>query len=511
MDAALTEQTAPLPQIPFGASLGSVPHRAREFAAFILSRHPFVFVETVEEERAERLVCEAATLTGVPLFIWSRTQGVIDSDGKSVDAEAKTCEAVLELIEHTKEQGVYILFDACADLERTEIQRTMKDHARLHRHTVFVIDDAVKLPADLKSFAELYVLPRPDRALLTERIRLLVSQLAERGLVAGEISDELVEDFARAMLGLTLDEVGRVLTQLVLDDGALDEGDVRRAMQLKGDLLAKGGALEVHTPTVTLDDIVGFTEFKRWTRPRGAALLGTEPDLDPPRGVILTGVPGCGKSLAAKALAGSWGVPLLRLDAGALFDKWIGETERKLRDALATAEALAPSILWLDEIEKGFAVTGPSSGDGGLGYRLVGTLATWMQERTAPVFLFATSNDITLLPPELTRQGRFDDIFFVDLPDHQARSAMFVQLLGRRGVDAASLDLDHLAGLSEGFSGSEIEQSVLNGRYSAAAEGRPLDGEVVAAELVATRPLSRVSPEKVLRIRAWGEEHARPA
>ena len=227
--------------------------------------------------------------------------------------------------------------------------------------------------------------------------------------------------------------------------------------------------------------------------------------------MLLTGVPGCGKSFVIKALAKEWNMPLLRLDAGSLFDKFMGETERNLRGAFETAEALAPSILWIDEIEKGFASTGPSDADGGLAYRLVGTLATWMQERKESVFIAATSNDITLLPPELTRQGRFDEIFFVDLPELDERTHLFAIQLSRRNRDYRNFDCTSLAHASVGFSGAEIEQAVVNAMYAAFADKVEITDAHIAAELAKTKPLTVTSPERVAKIREWGESHARMA
>jgi SpoVK/Ycf46/Vps4 family AAA+-type ATPase len=233
--------------------------------------------------------------------------------------------------------------------------------------------------------------------------------------------------------------------------------------------------------------------------------------LRPPRGLLLTGVPGCGKSFVAKAIAHTWRMPLLRLDAGSLYDSFVGARERNLRDALATAGAIAPSVLWIDEIEKGFGSTGPSESDGGLAYRLLGTLATWMQERPHPVFLLATSNDIQKLPPELTRQGRFDETFFVDLPTRHAREHLYRLQLARAGRAHERFDCAALADATEGFSGAEIEQSVTNALYAAYGDGRELTTADVAREAAATRPLSVVNPGAIDAIRSWGATHARPA
>jgi len=288
---------------------------------------------------------------------------------------------------------------------------------------------------------------------------------------------------------------------------------VQRAVEEKGKILASTGVLVLETPTRGMDWVAGLDDLKAWIASRARAFSpeATRFGLAAPKGALLTGVPGCGKSFVAKAMAYEWNMPLLRLDAGALYEGLIGSSERNLREALATAGALAPSVLWIDEIEKGFGTTEASRSDGGLGYRMLGTLATWMQERPHPVFLVATSNDVTKLPPELMRQGRFDEIFFVDLPELAARDHLFRLQLARVGRDHLRFDCARLAAATEGFSGAEIEQAVTNGLYAAFGAGHELTTEDIEREVAATHPLSNVDPVRIERIRHWGETHARRA
>ena len=497
--------------LPFGSSLHAEPQPVADFATFIRSRYPLVFVETIEEERAERLIAKAANDVAMPVFVWSQTRGMIDEEGTSVDASVTKPQDALTFIEKHAQASVFIMLDLIGELSDNAVCRRLKDFSRIDRHTVFLIDGAITLPDELRTIAEVYPLSRPNSEVEAVHARTAFAQFVERGQCTYELGEQDFDDLVRALCGLTLEEIDRVLARISLDDNRVTPEDVRDALQLKTELLAKTSALEIHTSQVDLDAVAGLDNFKRWAQTRRAAFLRSKPELAPPRGFILTGVPGCGKSLAVKALASTWGVPLLRLDAGCLFDKWMGETERRLRGALSTAEALAPSILWIDEIEKGFSITGPSASDGGLGYRMVGTLATWMQERTLPVLLAATSNNVSLLPPELTRQGRFDEVFFVDLPTMEQRQAVFDVLLRARKCDPAAFDLVELAVISDGYSGSELEQAVTNGLYAASVDSGMLTQELLAAEIGATRPLSQIAPDKVDSIRAWGLEHARPA
>jgi SpoVK/Ycf46/Vps4 family AAA+-type ATPase len=305
--------------------------------------------------------------------------------------------------------------------------------------------------------------------------------------------------------------VRRLARHAIRDDGLLDRGDVDRLVQAKR-VLTGGTGLELVMDGATLDDVAGMANLKGWLAQRRAVFVAAPdaPPLDPPRGVLLLGVQGAGKSLAAKAIAGAWGVPLLRLDVGALYSKWAGETERQLRDALASAEKMAPSVVWIDEIEKGLAA-GSEDHDGGVSRRVLATLLTWMAERRARVFLVATANDIERLPPELMRKGRFDEIFFVDLPDAAVREAIFRLHLARRGADPATFDLASLARASDGFSGAEIEQAIVAALYGAHARAAKLDaGELIAA-LAATRPLSVVMAERVAALRSWAAERTVPA
>jgi SpoVK/Ycf46/Vps4 family AAA+-type ATPase len=283
-------------------------------------------------------------------------------------------------------------------------------------------------------------------------------------------------------------------------------------LRMKHESLGQGGTLDMVTEVETLDRVGGQARFKKWLALRRDAFqgkAGTEA-LDVPRGVLLLGVQGAGKSLAARAVAGSWKVPLLRLDFGALYNKFHGETERNLRQALETAAQMAPCVLWLDEIEKGVA-SGDAASDGGVSRRVLGTLLTWMSERRHRVFLMATANDIETLPPELLRKGRFDEIFFVDLPDEATRAEIFRIHLVRRSQPAERFALADLARESERFSGAEIEQAIVAGAYAAHAEGRPLETRHVLQEIASTRPLAVVRAEQVAALRLWADGRTVPA
>jgi len=296
----------------------------------------------------------------------------------------------------------------------------------------------------------------------------------------------------------------------IRDDGAITLADIGRVLKAKHELLNAGEILSFEATIPNLDELGGLTHLKRWLAIRKDVFLGTEESarLPPPKGVLLLGVQGAGKSLAAKAVAGAWHLPLFRLDFGTLYNKFHGETERNLREALAISGAMAPCVLWMDEVEKGIGGDTGGEADGGVSRRVLGTLLTWMAERTARVFLVATANDIALLPPELLRKGRFDEIFFVDLPHGSAREQILCIHLRRRQCDPATFDLKALTDATDGFSGAEIEQAIVSALYEAHALKQPLAGTHMLAEIARTRPLSIVMAEKVRALRAWAADRA---
>jgi SpoVK/Ycf46/Vps4 family AAA+-type ATPase len=317
-----------------------------------------------------------------------------------------------------------------------------------------------------------------------------------------------IEKLVDNLAGLPLHDVERLTRQAVFNDGALTEDDIKPLLAAKYQLLNRGGTLSFEADTARFADIGGLKNLRRWILQRKAAFDGSAPELDSPKGVLLLGVQGCGKSLAARAAAGVLGVPLVRLDFGAIFSKWHGESEKNLRESLSSAEALAPCVLWLDEIEKALA---SGDNDGGTSRRTLGTFLTWLAEQRARVFIVATANDITALPPELVRKGRFDEIFFVDLPSPASRVEIFGIHTKKRGVTLSDADMQALAARSEGFSGAEIEQAVVSALYTAHSNQQAADARLIAQELAATRPLSVVMAEKIAELRDWAAERTVPA
>ena len=488
---------------------------AHDIAVLVRSGAPLIVIETNEEnvllETFRRVVGELFR----PLWRWTITDGLsrLDFEGEDVPP-CNDSSQVLEWM-HTQEQrGIWMLFDFVPYLRYASNVRRLREVVlgqASEKQTVVLIGAKVEVPEELVELVTKFEVRLPDEQALARLLREeAFAYSREHSGRRVEVDATAQRALIRHLLGLSLVDARKIVRQLIHADGKIGEADVREAQKAKFGLLGRDGILHYEPDTAEFTRVAGMGRLKKWIAQRRAPFVegNTPKGLDPPRGVLLLGVQGCGKSLAAKAVAGGFGVPLMRLDFGALYNKYHGETERNLRDALKTAEAMAPCVLWCDEIEKGLAT---SSSDDGVSKRVLGSLLTWMAERKKSVFLVATANDVSQLPPEFLRKGRFDEIFFVDLPDDSARTDAFRMHLEHREQALAGFDLAALAAASNGFSGAEIEQAVVSGLYDAYAEGAPLDQRRVLAALAATRPLSVIMAEKVQWLRAWAAERCVPA
>jgi len=475
------------------------------------SRYPILVVETYEEDRLEDLLVGVATELGLPYWSWSVTRGLWR---RGIDQPVYETEKPLAALRHIatlRSAGIYLLRDFHPYLEDPTIVRQLREFAQAvsgTMSTIVLCSPRLGTPVELRKLSARFHLDLPAE----DEIRLAIVEtfrsLRRHRELAYELDQEALGRFARSLRGLTLAEVRRLVTRAAFDGRALDESDIPRTLERKREAMERSSQLEfvsVDSETATLG---GLGELKRWLQ-RTHAGFGERAralGLPAPRGVLLTGVQGCGKSLAAKAIAREWGFPLARLDPGRLYDKYVGESEKNLRDALEAAAALAPIVLWIDEIEKVFSgVRGEA--DAGLGGRLFGTFLTWLQEHQEAVFVVATANELDALPPELLRKGRFDEIFFLDLPDRQERREILQIHLGLRRQDAARFDLEELADASAGFSGAEIEQAVVAAIYGMLAEeADALDQRRLLEEIHRTAPLSVTRGERLraLRERARG-------
>ena len=381
-------------------------------------------------------------------------------------------------------------------------------HSKSARTLVFISPRLDELPSEVLRLSAHFHPQLPDRdgirGIVNEEAKRYESQTGERP--RGD--KQALEMLIMHLLGMEQDDVRRLVRQALRDDGAISQDDVRRVLATKYEALGGAASLAYEESKVKFDAVGGLARLKHWISLRRKPFLDpSAANVDRPKGIVLLGVQGGGKSLVACAVAGEWGVPLMRLDFGALYNKYYGETERNLRNAFAAAEAMSPCVLWIDEIEKGISVDS-GDGDGGVSRRVLGSLLTWMSERTEPVFIVATSNDISQLPPELIRKGRFDEIFFVDFPNDEARIQIATIHLKKRSYDPAQFDVSGLAKLSEGYSGAEIEQAIVSASFEARARNEGLRPADILAEIERTRPLSVVMAEKIDELRAWAADRA---
>jgi len=493
----------------------SVATSIHDLKSLILSFHPLIVMETVEEDRVSELLQAVAGELGLVHFAWSINRGLERLPGGEATATQWTQDPfqLLAHLEGMTIEAIYHLRDFACHLETPQVVRQFRDLAGRFastRSTLVLSGRSVRLPDELTYLAVHYEMRMPSREELEPVLRAVLRSLGSRARV--ELSDEERGRLLDALSGLTLNQARQAIARAIIEDGCLDARDVGRVLDRKAEMLREDGLLEYFPAEDNPYELGGFARLKQWlARARtGFSAEARALNLSPPRGILLVGVQGCGKSLAARYVAREWGLPLVKLDAGRLYDKYVGETERNFRRATALAESMAPVVLWIDEIEKAMARGGAGSEDGGVSRRVFGAFLTWLQEKRAQVFVVATANDLAALPPELVRKGRFDEIFFVDLPTAEERRAIFEIHLSHRKQDPSALALEPLLDASEGFSGAEIEQAVIAALYRALHEKRPLDGEILLAELNATVPLSVSRMEEVAGLRAVGRERFVP-
>jgi SpoVK/Ycf46/Vps4 family AAA+-type ATPase len=472
------------------------------------SRVPLITIETREEKRVTRLFSRLAVKLAMPVMSWSATTGLQRIDyAAAPQRHASEARQALGQIKATDTATIYLLLDFHPYLEDHYNVRLIKEIALDYQtlgHTLVLVSHELQLPAELAGFSARFSLSLPGTQQLEEIIREEADHWSAANNGGKVRTDRKTLDLVIGQLrGLTTIDARRLIRSIIYDDGAINGGDLDRLTRARYQLLENSGALSCEFNTTDFADVGGLEKLKRWIGLRRNAFLDADIGQDAPRGILLVGVQGGGKSLAAKAVAGMWQLPLLRLDFGTLYNKFFGETERNLREALQAAEAMAPCVLWIDEIEKAIA---SGDYDSGTSRRILGSLLTWLSERKARVFIVATANVIEHLPPELIRKGRLDEIFFVDLPDAATRAEILAIHLRKRDHRPLDFDLSELARMTDGFSGAEIEQAIVAATYLAREQQVPVTTGHIRSEIQQTRPLSLVMAEKVSRLRAWAKD-----
>jgi SpoVK/Ycf46/Vps4 family AAA+-type ATPase len=492
-----------------------------EIELLIRARYPLIYIESYEETRVLAALKDISDRRGKRLFVWSVTEGLrrYGASGALERAAASSREtnpmAVLDIVGRSKENAVFALVDFHSYLDDRKVVRKLRDLNRTLKasyKTLVLLSPLVNLPTELDKDITLVSIPLPDEAALRKVFDDIVESLRDSPKVKLELTEEISEQLVKAALGLTAAEAENAFAKAIVYDAALSAEDLSTILSEKEQIIRKTGFLQYYHVREEMAQVGGLRSLKDWLRKRGRAFTQRAKDfgLPAPKGLLLIGVQGCGKSLTAKAVSSLWQMPLLRLDLGALFSGYIGASEENTRKAIAAAERVAPCILWLDEIEKGLSgVQSSGASDAGTASRVFSTFLTWMQEKEAPVFVIATANEIAQLPPELMRKGRFDEIFFIDLPQAKERADIFTIHLRKRKRDPATYDIARLGELSEGFSGAEIEQAVVSALYDAFDEGVELAQRHLEEALADTVPLSQTARESINALRSWADTRAR--
>ena len=502
-----------------------------QLAKLFRARFPYLYLTTWEEERAIALIKSVASsekLVKMPreVYVWTQTNGFV-LDGQKIDGTNSPDKAI-DFINNCNKNAVFIMcdFHVYFGIKGRQVDynvvRKLRDiigelkTSSFRKNVIFMAPELL-IPESMQKEITILDMPLPTLGEIKSKLDKMINQ--NNQINTSNLDDETKEKLCKAALGLTLQEAENAFALSMVNDGKIDASDLPVILNEKMQVIKKTGILEFINTDIKISDVGGLENLKNWLNKRNNSWSEAAKKycLPAPKGVLITGVPGCGKSLTAKAMSAAWQLPLLKLDFGKIFSGLVGSSEENMRKAIKTAEAVAPSILWVDEIEKSLSgMNSSSNGDSGVSSRIFGTFLTWMQEKTAPVFVIATANNISGLPAELLRKGRFDEIFFVDLPTHRERKEIFRLHLTKRLKDAEvssklTVDdklLETLAGITEGFVGAEIEQVVISALYEAFFNKRPLEYSDLENTIKNVVPLSVTQKEQILSLREWANIRA---
>jgi len=516
------------------------------------SSTPIIAMETVEEMRAVRMVRAACAAINLATFEWSIASGLMrsgstvgevvtggyDFSDHALPGQPLQSHAGMESIEQNAHalynsrdpaqmlsnlEGIsidaaFILKDLHRHMDDPVVVRRLRDVGQrfsTNRKTIVLTAPKLEIPPELRSLVELFDLPLPDRQRLRQIIDETLVRISRTHTLQRKLDAAGLDTMAENLRGLTEEEAERAISQALVTRYALCPEIVTDVLEMKKSLLKRSEMLDFVEASDDMASVGGLENLKQWLAQRRGSWDDAARDfgLEPPKGAIILGVQGCGKSLCARAVAGEWTLPLVKFDTSAIYDKYIGETEKRIRKVFQVAEGLAPCVLWIDELEKVFAGSGAdsASADAGVSARLLGSFLSWMQDRKAPVFVVATCNNVSALPPELIRKGRFDELFFVDLPNQAERKQIFSIQLAKRKRNPAEFDLDQVGAAAKGYSGAEIDAAVQTALYAAYSEKKPLNTQSLLHALAHTVPLSTTRAEEIDELREWAKTRAVPA
>jgi hypothetical protein len=495
---------------------------AEEIEILIRARYPILYLVSTEELRVQQMLTEIAYKRQKKVYEWSCNTGLIPGGASIQSQKTKNLgtrdplTALDQVIEQV-EPALFVFKDFHPFLARNHyaVIRKLKEIALQLKNsykTIILIAPVLEIPSELEKEVTVVTVPLPDRDELAGLLDRIIAEIKTFKRIKLDLDPTGRERLLQAALGLTLGEAENVFAKIIVKQERLTGADLGEVFTEKQQIIRKNGLLEYYSTDENLSQVGGLSLLKDWLRKRSAAFTQAARDfgLPAPKGILLLGVQGCGKSLCAKAVSSHWQLPLLRFDMGRMFGSLVGSSEENVRRAIAVAESVAPAILWVDEIDKAFAGTqGSGITDGGTTARVLGTFITWLSEKTLPVFVVATANDISHLPPELLRKGRFDDIFFVDLPKPSEREEIFRIHLSRRGRDPEHFDLAALNAASDEFSGAEIEAAIISGLFDAFSSQTELSTEFILDALRQTVPLAKTMDEQIQRLRHWARGRAR--
>ena len=495
-----------------------------ELETLIRARYPILYIISNEEMRVQNMVVEIAQKRQKKVYEWTFSNGIVPAgtsiqSQKNRNASTKDPLAALDQVIEQVEPAIYIFKDFHPFLTKNNfaIIRKLKDialHLKNSFKTIVLISPVMEIPAELDKEVTVINFPAPTKEDLGEMLDKIVTEVRDRKQIKIDLDGDGRERLLQAALGLTLGEAENVFAKIIVQSERLSGDDVNEVFAEKQQIIRKSGLLEYYAANEDFYNVGGLAVLKQWLEKRAVAFTDEARafGLPAPKGILLLGVQGCGKSLCAKAVSRLWQLPLLRFDMGRMFGSLVGSSEENVRQAIAVAESIAPAVLWVDEIDKAF-VGSQSSGatDGGTTARVFGTFLTWLSEKSAPVFVVATANDVSQLPPELLRKGRLDEIFYVDLPTEEERGEIFRIHLAKRGRDPKNFELPRLMAAGGDFSGAEIEEAIISALYDAFHARQELTTDHVLNALRQTVPLARTMDEQIGRLRQWAEGRARHA